>query len=134
MQVPKWEFPLGDARQSASGAPLYLSNLPSRPAQHCTAILPVRPTSLPKGATAILALGLATKEPTITLVLRGEPALTLCSYTAVFVQLLLLVQSCKLHNFAAIGNNSLQYLKLDSVVRPADALSDVFRSRWFGLW
>lgn len=82
----------------------------------------------------MLALGLATREPMITLVLQGEPALTLTGYTAVFIQLLLFVQSCKLDNFGAIGSSSLRFLRLDVVTRPADALYDFFRSNWFGLW
>ena len=70
----------------------------------------------------------------ITLVLHGEPALTMTGYTASFVQILLFVQSCKLDNFGAIGTNSLRFLRLDAVTRPAEAFYDIFRSKWFGLW
>lgn len=85
-------------------------------------------------AAAVLAIGLATKEPSFTLVLNGQPALTLKSYTAAFTQLLLLTRYNDLQNFSMLGNNSLDFLKLDSVLRPIDGLYTLARTKWFGLW
>ena len=41
---------------------------------------------------AVLAIGLGTREPLFTLVLNGEPLLTLSDYTAVFRSVLLWLQ------------------------------------------
>jgi hypothetical protein len=45
---------------------------------------------------AVLGLGLGTREPLFTLVLNGEPLLTLSDYTAVFRSLLLWLQASAL--------------------------------------
>ena len=62
-----------------------------------------------------------------------KPALTLCDYRAAFINILLLLQHCKLNNFAMIGNNSLKFLKLDKVLKPSETLFDVLRSKWFAV-
>ena len=70
MQAPEWRFPVEKQAATPATAPLYVGSLPSRPATHCTALLPVRPATLPPRATAVLALGLATQEPSFTLVME----------------------------------------------------------------
>ena len=60
--------------------------------------------------------------------------LTLGSYTAVFFQLLLLVRCNQLHNFGALGSNSLEYLRLAEVVRPAGSRLGLISRKWFALW
>lgn len=90
VQAPKWEFPLEDPPQ-ASGGP-FLGALPSRPPAAYSAILSFRPSALPKNSSAILALGMGSREPHFTLVLGGEPVLTLCHHTAVFHIVLLFLQ------------------------------------------
>ena len=133
-QAPKWVFPAESSQLTGTSAPLYIGSLPSRPAEHCTALLPVRPASLPKGLLAVLALTLASREPHFTLVMHGEPVLTRCDYTAVFHSLLLLIQCGKLENYGMIGANlSLDYLGLAQVVQPADRILDSFRGFW-QLW
>lgn len=49
-----------------------------------------------QGATALLALQLGTKEPHFTLVLAGEPLLTVSSPAAPFTTLLLLLHSANI--------------------------------------
>ncbi len=95
MQAPKWEFPIQDIPSQQSGASdgaLYLGSLPSRPPAAYTAILPFRPNSMPKGANAVLGFGLGSREPHLTLVLDGEPVLTLTHQHAFFHSVLLLLQ------------------------------------------
>ena len=100
MQAPKWEFPIQDIPSQQSGASdgaLYLGSLPSRPPAAYTAILPFRPNSMPKGANAVLGFGLGSREPHLTLVLDGEPVLTLTHQHAFFHSVLLLLQVLPLH-------------------------------------
>ena len=85
-------------------------------------------------AAAVLALALPTSEPSFTLVMNGQPALTLSSYTAVFTQLLLLVRYNHLHNFGMLGNRNLDFLKLDPVLRASDGLYALARTKWFAIW
>ena len=66
--------------------------------------------------------------------MQGQPVLTLSSYTAVFIQLLLLVRCNQLHNFGALGSNSLEYLRLAEVVRPAGGRLALMGRKWFALW
>ena len=102
-QAPRWFFPLEEVQQGVSTAvPLYIGSLPSRPAEQCTALLPVRPATLPSGATAILALGLAL-VPNFTLVLKGEPVLTLSNNTAVLQVILLMLQVRRAGQYACVG-------------------------------
>lgn len=82
----------------------------------------------------MLALPLPSKEPSFTLVMNGQPALTLSSYTACFTQLLLLARYNQLHNFGMLGSNDLDFLKLSQVLQPANGLSDLVRTKWFALW
>ena len=94
-QAPKWEFPIQDIPSQQSGASdgaLYLGSLPGRPPAAYTAILPFRPNSMPKGANAVLGFGLGSREPHLTLVLDGEPVLTLTHQHAFFHSILLLLQ------------------------------------------
>ena len=85
-------------------------------------------------AAAVLALGLATKEPSFTLVLDGQPALTLKSYTAAFTQLLLLTRYNELQNFGMLGSNNLDFLKLKAVLQPEHGLYALAKTKWFALW
>lgn len=85
-------------------------------------------------AAAVLALALPSKEPSFTLVMDGQPALTLSSYTAAFTQLLLLIRYNQLHNFGMLGSNNLSFLKLSPVLRSSDRLSALMRTKWFALW
>lgn len=55
------------------------------------------PWRQPAGAAAVLGLGLASAEPHFTLVLGGEPALTLSSPSALFHVLLLFLQARLTH-------------------------------------
>jgi hypothetical protein len=66
--------------------------------------------------------------------LQGQPALTLSSYTAVFIQLLLLVRCNELYNFRTVGNNSLEYLRLAEVLRPSGTRLGLMSGKWFALW
>lgn len=34
----------------------------------------------------------------------------------------------------AIGGRSLEYLRLDAVLRPAGRMMDLLQGRWFGMW
>jgi hypothetical protein len=90
-QAPKWEFPLEDPQQSPGA--LFLGFLPARPPAAYSAILSFRPSSLPKNGSAILALGTGSREPHFTLVLAGEPVLTLCHHRALFYVILLFLQA-----------------------------------------
>lgn len=49
--------------------------------------------SCDRNSAAILALGIASREPHFTLVLGGEPALTLCHHKALFHTILLFIQA-----------------------------------------
>lgn len=110
MQAPKWEFPIQDIPSQQSGASdgaLYLGSLPSRPPAAYSAILPFRPNSMPKGANAVLGFGLGSREPHLTLVLDGEPVLTLTHQHAFFHCVLLLLQVQPLLDLAS--SHSLEH-------------------------
>ena len=97
-QAPKWDFPIEEMPSQQSGASdgaLFLGTLPNRPPAAYTAILPFRPNSLLKGVNAVLGFGLGSREPHLTLVLDGEPMLTLTHQHAFFHSVLLLLQVLK---------------------------------------
>ena len=98
VQAPKWDFPIEEMpsqQLGASDGALFLGTLPNRPPAAYTAILPFRPNSLPKGVNAVLGFGLGSREPHLTLVLDGEPMLTLTHQHAFFHSVLLLLQVLK---------------------------------------
>lgn len=43
-------------------------------------------------------------------------------------------QNAKLSGGGAVGDRSLDYLKLSAVLRPGELLHSLFTGRWFGLW
>ena len=111
-----------------------MGSLPTRQPDAYYALLPMRPPKLAKGAVAVLGLGLGTREPHFTLVLNGEPLLTLSSYTAVFHAMLLWLQSVKTGAGGVVGGRSLDYLKLAPVLKLADRNYNLFAGKWFGVW
>ncbi|CAL5218925.1 g671 [Coccomyxa viridis] len=134
LAAPKWEFPIQDIPSQQSGASdgaLYLGSLPSRPPAAYTAILPFRPNSMPKGANAVLGFGLGSREPHLTLVLDGEPVLTLTHQHAFFHSVLLLLQNAQLNGGGLIGNRSLAYLGLSRVLKPGRPLHSLFSAKWY---
>lgn len=132
METPRWEF--GSRKQhTAAGAPLFIATLPSRQPEQFYALLPFRPASLSKGATAVLALQLGSTEPQFTLILGGEPLLTSCSPAAPFTTLLLWLHSAN-GDTGAVGGRSLEFLRLTSVLKPAQKPRDLLTPRWFGMW
>jgi len=132
LQTPRWEFG-GATQHTAAGAPLFVATLPARQPEHFYALLPFRPPALAKGANAVLALELGTREPHFTLVMDGEPLLTDSSQTAPFTTLLLLLHIAN-KDTGAIGGRSLEYLRLNPVLRPAGRVRDLLQGRWFGMW
>ncbi|CAL8469889.1 g9431 [Coccomyxa elongata] len=137
LAAPKWEFALEDPGQSPQQAgPLFLGALPPRPPPAFSAILSFRPSAnaLSRNSAAILELGMASSEPHFTLVLGGEPVLTLCNHNALFHIILLFLQNAKLSGGGLVGDRSLDYLKLSAVLKPGEPVYSVFSGRWFGLW
>ena len=43
-------------------------------------------------------------------------------------------QNAKLSGGGAVGDRSLDYLKLSNVLKPGVPLHSIFAGRWFGLW
>ena len=82
----------------------------------------------------MLELDMSTVQPRFTLMLQAEPVLTACSYVAVFHVILLFAQSVRLHHHGQVGGRTLDYLKLSSVLRPSEALYNLFAGKWFGLF
>lgn len=84
--MPCWQLPLEESGTVAPAAPfpLYLGVIPSNPADVYAALLATRPQALGPGAYAVLGQGLGTTEPLFTLIVNGEPAVTLGTYNSLF--------------------------------------------------
>ncbi|KAL3155456.1 hypothetical protein ABBQ38_011012 [Trebouxia sp. C0009 RCD-2024] len=135
LESPRWQFPLEEPQSHAStGGPLYLGSLPSKPAEQYFAVLPLRPPPEHKGANCMLELDMSTAQPRFTLMLQAEPVLTACSYVGVFHVILLFAQNVRLHHHGQLGGRTLDYLKLSPVLRPSEALYNLFAGKWFGLF
>lgn len=93
-QMPCWQLPLEETggASPASPHPLYLGSIPSNPAETYAALLATRPQALGTGAYAVLGQGLGTTEPHFTLIVNGEPAVTLGTYNSLFHILFMFVK------------------------------------------
>ena len=77
---------------------------------------------------------MGTAHPRFTLMLQSEPVLTACNYAGVFHGILLFAQTVRLHHHGQVGSRTLDYLKLSPVLRPSEALYNLFAGKWFGLF
>eukprot|EP00884_Botryococcus_braunii_P022556 jgi/Botrbrau1/8985/Bobra.0148s0091.1 len=116
--MPSWQLPLEETAWAppASPCPLYLGSIPSRPAEMYAALLATRPQALGKGAFAIMGLGLGTAEPLFTLVIHGEPAVTLGAYNSLLHIIYMFLKVVKQEMGGCIAGRSLSYLQLHSVL------------------
>jgi len=138
IEAPHWDWPQGPTSSGSKGAragPLYVSILPTRPAEQYTAILPFRPVAVHKGAVAVLGLALASANPHFALLLDGEVAVTLAGPHATFQAILLFLQYIRLNRMSLLGEHHLGQHQLDLawVIQDVPGATTL-NSHWFGLW